>query len=197
MDTELLNQKEIGTCSICNKELSLFGSKQLKDGVICRDCVKLISEWFTDEQLARKSVKSIKNHLKHREENQKALELFNPNITVKGKYSLYIDTVNRKFSISKKTDLLQANADVYNLSAIRELSIIEEKYEDTDNLDVYVEIRLFNADNRKIRFRVNEFPGLEKGSEQHFEAKKLANDYIQALMSKGGLEFNRLQFRRG
>ena len=33
-------------CEICGKEVGMFGYKKLKDGEICKDCVKLLSPWF-------------------------------------------------------------------------------------------------------------------------------------------------------
>ena len=37
-------------CEICGKEVGMFGYKKLKDGEICKDCVKLLSPWFEDRK---------------------------------------------------------------------------------------------------------------------------------------------------
>ena len=84
-------------CSICNEQLTDYGNKQLKDGVLCRNCVKLASEWLSDEDYKKRSVKDIKKHLKYREDNLKKLEAFKTSREVKGKYTLYIHDGGRKY----------------------------------------------------------------------------------------------------
>ena len=39
-------------CEICGKEVCMFGYKNLKDGEICQDCVKLLSPWFEERREA-------------------------------------------------------------------------------------------------------------------------------------------------
>ena len=48
-------------CEICGKEVGLLGYKKLKDGEICKDCVKLLSPWFEDRREA--TVAEIKEQL--------------------------------------------------------------------------------------------------------------------------------------
>ena len=41
-------------CSICGGNLNDFGSKDLKDGVVCRYCVKKASPWLSDEDYLKR-----------------------------------------------------------------------------------------------------------------------------------------------
>ena len=37
-------------CAFCGKELGVFGKKKLEDGVMCGDCQKKLSPWFTERR---------------------------------------------------------------------------------------------------------------------------------------------------
>ena len=59
-------------CEICGKEVGMFGYKKLKDGEICKDCVKLLSPWFEDRK--ESTVAQIKAQIAYRERNAKEHE---------------------------------------------------------------------------------------------------------------------------
>ena len=50
-DNNLLKDVEVSLCSVCEEPLTAFGSKELKDGILCRNCAKELSEWLTDEMI--------------------------------------------------------------------------------------------------------------------------------------------------
>lgn len=166
-------------CSVCNEELTKFGNKELKDGVLCRNCVKLASEWLTDEDYKNRTVEQIKKHLAYREENLKKLDGFNKSKVVEGKYSVYIDEDNKNFMISKRKDLKKDNPDILPLDSIEEITVTDEKYLDSDGRDIYFEAKLNNDEINTIKFRVNEFPGVE--GEDVDLANRTALAYLDAL----------------
>ncbi len=195
MEIQVLQPQQDGVCAICGKTLTLFGNKPLIDGTMCRDCAQLASVWLTDKEISKLNANQAKNHLVYREQNHQNLEAFHPDVIVKGKFSLYIDTVNHLFTVSKK-DIIDENADVLPLSAISEVAFMDEKYKGTDCIDVYFEIRLKGCQFKKIRFRVNDFPGMEQASQQHIAARAKSNEYIQAFTTSGRFECNKLQLKR-
>ena len=169
-------------CSICNEQLTDFGNKTLKDGVLCRNCVKLASAWLSDEDYAKRSVEDIKKHLKYREDNLKKLETFKASREIKGKYSLYIDDNDKKFVLSKRKDLIKENADVLDLDDVLEISVYEKKYKDSDGVDVYFEAKLDNDEINTVTLRVNEFPGILTDSDDYKNVSELAINYLDELM---------------
>lgn len=176
-------KNELGKCSVCGEDLTKFGNKELKDGILCRNCVKLASPWLTDEEYREMSVEQMKKHLEYREKNLAKLESFVKSRKVEGKYSLYIDDENGNFLISKKKDLKKDNPDVMPLEGIQEITVSEEKYPDGEGTDVYFETKLEGGEFSTVRLRVNEFPGALRDSDEFREAEKLALDYLDALAS--------------
>ena len=49
-------------CIFCGKEIGLLGKKKLEDGVMCKDCVSLLSPWFGDRKSS--TVAEIEQQLK-------------------------------------------------------------------------------------------------------------------------------------
>lgn len=169
-------------CSVCNETLTDYGNKQLKDGILCRNCVKLASSWLDDEDYAKRSVEDIKRHLKYREDNLKAIKGFKPTRTIEGKYSLYIDDDNKLFVISKRKDLKKENADVISIDDVYEMGVYEKQYLKEDGVDVFFEAKLDNSEIDKVLFRVNEFPGINTLSDEYKQASELALKYLDELM---------------
>ena len=177
------NELEYGTdvCSLCGERLTEFGNKKLKDGILCRNCVKLASSWLSDKDYESRTVEDIRKHMAYRQENQKKLEDFVTDKKVEGKYSLYIDEHASQFIFSKRKDLKKENADVIPFSAILEISIMEADYLDEDSADLYFEMILDHEEIPMIRFRVNEFPGLDRQSEEFKKTDELAMAYLDTL----------------
>ena len=68
MDNTLLQENGFQrTCSVCGNKLTRYGSKILKDGILCRNCAKLASEWLDNVDYAEKTVEQLKEHLAYRQ----------------------------------------------------------------------------------------------------------------------------------
>ena len=181
-------------CAICGNELTRYGNKQLKDGILCRDCVKLASPWLNDDDYLARDTEAMKKHLEYREMNKEKLKDFVEERSVKGKYSLYLDEDTRQFVISKRKDFKKDNADLLSYDEIEELSIFEEKYSDEqEGVDLLMDIRLSNPEIGNICFRINEFPGLEKDSEDYKKTLSLAFEYLNAFDGEKGIDFEQTE----
>ena len=124
-------------CEICGKEVGMFGYKKLKDGEICKDCVKLLSPWFEDRK--ESTVAQIKEQLAYRAQNAEALKSFQPT-KVFGDYEyLYLeerDGVPYRFCVSRDKDYLKENADLILCKDIEEVIIdIDDNANETVNED--------------------------------------------------------------
>ena len=84
-------------CSLCGQPLSRYGNKKIKDGVLCRNCIKAASPWLSDEDYLNLSLEDYKKHLEYRVKNQEKLEGFKADKSVAGKYSLYLDETGKQF----------------------------------------------------------------------------------------------------
>ena len=175
-------------CSICGGNLTDFGSKDLKDGVVCRYCVKKASPWLSDEDYLKRDVKAFRKHLEYREKNQKIVDSFEPQRTIEGKYSIYLDRKNGKFVITKRRDYKKDNADVLFYKDIKDISIVEEK-DQTGNYNLFMEFRLKNKELDNVCFRVNEFPGLERESKEYKDALDKAYEYLNGFDEEDGIVF--------
>ena len=111
-------------CEICGKEVGMFGYKKLKDGEICKDCVKLLSPWFED--LKESTVAQIKAQLAYRAQNAEELKSFQPT-KVFGDYEyMYIEERNGvpyRFCISRDKDYQKENADLILCKDVAEVII--------------------------------------------------------------------------
>ncbi len=180
-------------CSLCGEPLSRYGNKKIMDGVLCRNCIKPASPWLSDEAYLKLSLEDFKGHLAYREENKKELESFKDSKKVEGKYVLYLDEEGRKFALSKRKDYKKDNADVFGFDQIKEISIYEEKYGDTEDLDVFFDMKLDNKQIDDVLFRVNEFPGLIRDSQEHKNAVDLALGYLEAFEEEEGIDFEQVE----
>ncbi len=180
-------------CVLCGEPLSRYGNKKIKDGVLCRNCIKPASPWLNDDDYRKMDLDAFKKHLEYRQENLKKLEAFKTDKTVAGKYSLYLDEGGRQFVISKRKDLKKENADVVKLDEIKEISIFEEAYPDSDDVDICFDMKLDNREIDNIYFRVNEFPGLIRGGEEHKQSLDLAMRYLDAFESEDGVDFEQVE----
>ena len=175
-------------CSICVGNLTEFGNKDIKNGVVCRYCVKKASPWLSDEDYLRRDVKAFKKHLEYREKNQQIVDSFEPERTIEGKYSLYLDRDHGEFVISKRKDYKKDNADVLKYKDLKELTIFEEK-DETGNYNLLMDIQLKNKEIDNVCFRVNEFPGLERESKEYKAALDKAYEYLNGFNEEDGIYF--------
>ena len=181
-------------CVLCGKTLSRFGNKKLKDGILCRNCVKLASPWLNDDDYLARDAEGMKKHLQYREDNKEVLKNFNEERKVEGKYTLYLDEDSRQFVISKRKDFRKDNADVLSYDEIDELSIFEEKYMDEEGMvNLLMDIKLHNPEIDNICFRVSDFPGMERGSSEYKETLDLAFKYLNAFDGEKGIDFEQTE----
>lgn len=185
MEVNEMNNAARAKCSICGEALTAYGSKILLDGVLCRDCASLLSEWLTDEDLKQMRKTKVKNHLKYRRDNMDKLQMFSPNRIAEGRYKLNVDEGRRTFVISKQKDYIKANADVVKLSAIRSIKAYQQPCPDSSGVDIMIRIELRSRRFETMCFRVNEFPGAEIGSDLYENAKKTADGYLELFKEVG------------
>lgn len=185
MESLIKNMEEYldENCSVCSRQLTRFGSKKLQDGMLCRYCAGFSSAWLKDEDYLNKTVKMMQEHLKYRKNNHTKFESFKTDIKVEGKYDLCVDLDNKQLYFSKRKDVMSENPDIISFDEIQEISIIEEQYLKQDGVDVMFEIKVNNEQFDDIYFRVNEFPGINKNTEEYKEAIDLANKYLDTLVT--------------
>lgn len=185
MEKVLLQENSLKeSCSVCGNELTRYGSKALKDGILCRRCAKLCSGWLEKTDFAERSVEEIVEHLNYRRENQERVNDFKGNKVVDGKYSLFIDDENRTFLISKRADFIKDNADVFNIDDISKIRIIEKKYVRREGSDVCVQLFVNHPQFETLKFQVNEFSCLPTESDEYREAMNKAYEYVNALQDR-------------
>ena len=185
MDNILLQENGLqNTCSVCGNRLTRYGSKVLKDGILCRHCARLASEWLENADFAERTVEQITEHLAYRQENRKRLAGFKGNKAVEGKYSMYIDEESRDFLISKKADYVKDNADLFNIDEVAKVRILERKYLNRDGSDVCVQLFVRHPQFSSLKFQVNEFSCLNKDSDDYQQALRLAYQYLNALKER-------------
>ncbi len=180
-------------CSLCGQPLSRYGNKKIKDGVLCRNCIKAASSWLNDDDYLKLSLEDYRKHLEYRESNKEKLAAFKEEKRVTGKYSLYLDETDKQFIISKRKDLKKENADVFSLDDIREVSVYEERYLDGNDVDLCFDVKLDNEQIDNVCFRVNEFPGLMRDSEDYRKTLDLAMSYLDAFENEEGLDFEQAE----
>jgi len=190
MDNDFLNANGVveQTCSVCGEQLTKFGSKQLKDGILCRNCAKLASEWLTDEDYLNMSIEDMKNHLQYRKDNSEKVKAFKASKVIEGKYSLYIDDDNKQFLFSKRKDLIKDNPDVIDYADLKEISVYEQQYLKEKTFDIFFSAELGNKQLSHLDLRVNEFPGLDRDTKEFKEASEIALAYLDALVAQDDLE---------
>ena len=111
-------------CEICGKEVGMFGYKKLKDGEICKDCVKLLSPWF--EERRESTVAQIQEQLAYRARNAEELKNFHPTKTFGDEYYMFVeerDGVPYRFCVSRSEDYVKENADLVLFENVEEVII--------------------------------------------------------------------------
>ena len=120
-------------CEICGKEVGMLGYKKLKDGEICKDCVKLLSPWFEDRK--ESTVAQIMAQIAYREQNAKEHE----NFTISRKigdeeYYMYIEEVSgvpTRFFVTCRSDYKAENPDIISFkdvaSCVTDIQVRDEE----------------------------------------------------------------------
>lgn len=69
-------------CDICGEKIGLLGNRKLEDGNLCKNCAAKLSPFFSERR--RSTVEDIKRQLAYREENEKLVRDFNPDVMFDG-----------------------------------------------------------------------------------------------------------------
>lgn len=69
-------------CDICGEKIGLLGNRKLEDGNLCKSCAAKLSPFFSERR--RSTVEDIKRQLAYREENEKLVRDFNPDVMFDG-----------------------------------------------------------------------------------------------------------------
>ncbi len=158
-------------CAFCGKELGVFGKKKLEDGVMCGDCQKKLSPWFTERR--QSTVAEIQQQLDYREANKEKVAAFRTTRTFGSNKKILLDEDNQKFMVTSARNLAEANPDVLDFSDVTgcsidvdedrreimrdtengEVSYVPPRYEYSYDFDVVINVR--NPYFDEIRFRLN------------------------------------------
>lgn len=134
-------------CDICGEKIGLLGNRKLEDGNLCKDCARKLSPFFSDRR--NSTVEKIREQLAYREENQKKLDDFSPNITFDGSMKVYIDSASEQFIVTGLSDWRSGNPDIIKLSQVLnvEADIKENReeifYEDSEGNEKSYEPRRY------------------------------------------------------
>lgn len=159
-------------CAFCGKELGMFGKKKLEDGVMCGDCQKKLSPWFSDRR--NSTVAEIREQLEYREANKAEVAKFRATRTFGENTKILLDEDARRFMVTDERNIIAANPDVLDFSDVtgckididedrreimretesgEEVSYVPPRYEYSYNFDVIINVH--NPYFDEIRFRLN------------------------------------------
>lgn len=170
-------------CSFCNSKLTRYGNIKLTDGILCRKCSSLKSQWLTSDDCILMDTNKMKKHLDYRNDNQIKISQFKHTNKVDGKYKLFVDDINKLFVISKKDNYIDDNADLFKAEKVKKISILKIPYEDSEYVNVVLRIEIDNVYVSKVEFIVNEFEAIEKDSEVYKSTLDKSLVYFDALLS--------------
>ena len=94
-------------CDICGEKIGLLGNRKLEDGNLCKNCAAKLSPFFSERR--RSTVEDIKRQLAYREENEKLVRNFNPDVMFDGSKKVYISTVSEAFIVTGSSNWRSAN----------------------------------------------------------------------------------------
>ena len=103
-------------CDICGEKIGLLGNRKLEDGNLCKNCAAKLSPFFSERR--RSTVEDIKRQLAYREENEKLVGNFNPDVMFDGSKKVYISTVSEAFIVTGSSNWRSANPDIIKLSQV-------------------------------------------------------------------------------
>ena len=89
-------------CDICGEKIGLLGNRKLEDGNLCKDCAKKLSPFFSERRSS--TVEDIKRQLAYREENERRLADFRPDMTFGEYKKVYVDRAGAKFIVTSASN---------------------------------------------------------------------------------------------
>ena len=159
-------------CEFCGEKLGLFGNTTLKDGYMCKNCAKKVSQWYSVGK--SNTVSELYEHFMYRDANKQKVEEFRVAGTLGENYKIFVDTDARRIMVSNSTDFAKTNPDVIDLDDVTsaEYDIREDKTElKTKNekgesisyepkryeyrYDFYITLYVKNPYFSTMRFKVN------------------------------------------
>ncbi|MBQ2899999.1 MAG: DUF4428 domain-containing protein [Oscillospiraceae bacterium] len=194
-------------CAFCGKELGMFGKKKLEDGVMCGECQKKLSPWFSDRRSS--TIAEIREQLDYREANKAEVAKFRTTRTFGENMKILLDEDARKFMVTDERNLIAANPDVLDFSDVTgciididedrreimrdtengEVSYVPARYEYSYDFDVVINVR--NPYFDEIRFRLNRssvdieargnMPPRPENNIQYREYKEMGEEIKKAL----------------
>ncbi|MBQ2310186.1 MAG: DUF4428 domain-containing protein [Erysipelotrichales bacterium] len=172
-------------CPICGNERTLFGNRQAKDGIICRNCAKKLSPWLSEEDIAEITVEELKKHIAYREENLEKLDQFTETENTGAYEKLSYDKEHGWIIFSKRNNLKKENPDLIPVSAIgKSYRSVRRQAEGNGLVNVYYTVEVDSPYFRKVDFRVNPFPGIRKLSGEYnraLEETKAYDAFLQKI----------------
>ena len=103
-------------CDICGEKIGLLGNRKLEDGNLCKNCARKLSPFFSDRR--NSTVEEIKQQLAYREENERRLADFHPDVTFGRLRKIYIDRAGAKFIVTTATNWRDENPDLISFSQV-------------------------------------------------------------------------------
>ena len=103
-------------CEFCGEKLGLFGNTTLKDGYMCKNCAKQVSQWYSVGK--SNTVADLYEHFMYRNENKKKVEEFRVGAVLGEATKIYVDTDAGKIMVSSSTDFAKSNPDVIDLADV-------------------------------------------------------------------------------
>ncbi|MBR2067697.1 MAG: DUF4428 domain-containing protein [Solobacterium sp.] len=127
-------------CSICGKDIGLFGNRKLEDGNMCKDCASKLSPFFSERR--HSTVVEIQQQLQYRSDNEEALRFLKPDKIVGIDKKIYLDSAQKKFVISRYDDFSKGNPDMISLAQVKDVQIEcdedkEEIFQDEEEKQSY------------------------------------------------------------
>lgn len=107
-------------CDICGEKIGLLGNRKLEDGNLCKNCAKKLSPFFSERR--HSTVEEIKQQLAYREENERHLVDFNPDMTFGEGKKVYIDRSGAQFIVTSASNWRSANPDLIRFSQVKSVN---------------------------------------------------------------------------
>ena len=127
-----------GNCALCDAKVGLFGGSKLKDGCICKECMKKLSPFFEDAK--ESTIEDIKKQIAYREENYKQLDKLEIN-KIYGEFGvILIDETNKKFVALQDTSdgLFKSPKEVKGIEDIKDRNPDIIDFKDIEDVEVKV-----------------------------------------------------------
>ena len=103
-------------CDICGEKIGLLGNRKLEDGNLCKNCARKLSPFFSDRR--NSTVEEIRQQLAYREENERRLADFHPDVTFGRMRKVYVDRAGAKFIVTTATNWRDENPDLISFSQV-------------------------------------------------------------------------------